>query len=52
VNAIRMIREDELMTKEAMYNWAEDWRPYRSMATMMFWHYYIKKKNIRMPVTL
>jgi DNA-3-methyladenine glycosylase II len=26
---------------------AEAWRPYRSVATMILWNYYIKKRNIR-----
>lgn len=36
----------EQLTKEAMLHEAEAWRPLRSVATMILWHYYIKEKNI------
>jgi DNA-3-methyladenine glycosylase II len=45
VNAIQMIMEKKL-TKEEILNTAESWKPYRSIATMILWHYYIKKKKI------
>jgi DNA-3-methyladenine glycosylase II len=48
VNAIRMIKEDKSLDKEAIIAMAEPWRPHRSIATMLFWHYYIKKKNIKL----
>ena len=32
-------------TKEEMLLLAEKWRPYRSLATHFFWHYYLKKRN-------
>jgi DNA-3-methyladenine glycosylase II len=47
VNAIRMIKEDKSIDKQAILAMAEPWRPYRSIATMLFWHYYIQKKNIK-----
>lgn len=47
VNAIRMIT-GKPMTKEEMILMAEGWKPYRSIATMILWHYYIKKKNIKL----
>lgn len=34
-------------TKETIIDIAENWRPYRSAATMLFWHWYIKKRNIK-----
>jgi DNA-3-methyladenine glycosylase II len=49
VNAIRMIKEKSL-TKEEILKLSSKWKPYRSIATMMFWHYYIKKKNIKLIV--
>ncbi|HZH96513.1 MAG TPA: DNA-3-methyladenine glycosylase 2 family protein, partial [Flavisolibacter sp.] len=48
VNAVRMIKEDKNLTKEAIVQLSLPWKPYRSVATMMFWHYYIKKRNIRL----
>ena len=48
VNAIKMVHELNSITREEMLAMAEPWRPYRSMATMLYWHYYIKKKNIRL----
>lgn len=48
VNAIKMSYGDPGLTKQDMLHLAERWRPYRSIATMMFWHYYIKKKNIKL----
>lgn len=47
VNAIRMITGKPL-TKEEILQLSNKWKPYRSVATMIFWHYYIKKKNIKL----
>lgn len=47
VNAVKMITGQSL-TKEEIIAMAEGWKPYRSIATMIFWHYYIKKKNIKL----
>jgi DNA-3-methyladenine glycosylase II len=47
VNAIKMIIEKPL-TKEEILKLSANWKPYRSVATMIFWHYYIKKKNIKL----
>jgi DNA-3-methyladenine glycosylase II len=46
VNSIKMIKNIELTKNEALIELSEKWKPYRSIATMIFWHYYIKKKNI------
>ena len=35
-------------TKEEIIGIAEKWKPYRSIASMLFWHYYIKSRKIRM----
>lgn len=32
-------------TKEEMVLLAENWKPYTSLATYFFWHYYLKKRN-------
>lgn len=47
VNAIKMVKGIASATKEDLIQMSEPWRPYRSIATMLFWHYYIKKKNIK-----
>ena len=47
VNAVRMVRNKPL-TKEQILKLSNKWKPYRSVATMMIWHYYIKKKNIKL----
>ena len=48
VNAVRMIKVDKSLTKEAILQLSLPWKPYRSVATMIFWHYYIKKRNIKL----
>ena len=35
-------------SKEEIIEIAEGWKPYRSMAAMILWHYYIKSRKIRM----
>jgi DNA-3-methyladenine glycosylase II len=47
VNAIKMVKQLPSATKEDLVTMSEKWKPYRSIATMLFWHYYIKKKNIK-----
>lgn len=34
-------------SKEEMLIIAEPWKPYRTIATMLLWHAYIKKRNIK-----
>ena len=46
VKAIQMV-EQEPVSKEEMRHKGEAWRPLRSIATMIFWHYYINKKKIK-----
>ena len=48
VNAIKMLKQLPTITKEELISLSEQWKPYRSIATMLFWHYYIKKKNIKL----
>ncbi len=48
VNSMRMVKQLPSSTKEELLQIAEPWKPYRSIATMMLWHYYIKKKNIKL----
>jgi len=47
VNAIKMIKQIPDAAREDIIKLSEKWKPYRSIATMIFWHYYIKKKNIK-----
>lgn len=46
VNSIKMVTQLPLETKTDLVDLSAKWQPYRSIATMLFWHYYIKKKNI------
>ena len=43
-----LLPPDASGSKEAMLHTAEAWRPYRSLATMLLWHWYIKTKNIKL----
>lgn len=45
VNAIQMVL-GEKKSKDEIGKLADAWKPYRSVATMLFWHYYIKRKKI------
>jgi DNA-3-methyladenine glycosylase II len=47
VNSIKMVKQLSSITKEELLELSKKWKPYRSIATMLFWHYYIKKKNIK-----
>ena len=47
VNAVRMLVNDKNLAKNKISLIAEDWKPYRTIATMMLWHLYIKKRNIK-----
>lgn len=46
VNAVRMVTGKNL-SKEEISLRGDAWRPYRSIATMILWHYYIKEKKIK-----
>jgi DNA-3-methyladenine glycosylase II len=48
VNALKEVKQLPKETKqEELLILAERWRPYRSVATMLFWHYYIQKRGIK-----
>lgn len=50
VNALKEVKQLPIhTTKEELVSMAETWRPYRSIATMLLWHHYIKKRNIKIP---
>ena len=48
INALKMLMSLDKPTKEEVLTIAEPWKPYRTIATMILWHYYIKKKNIKL----
>lgn len=48
VNALREVKQLSKETKqEELLKLAERWKPHRSIATMLFWHYYIQKRGIK-----
>lgn len=48
LNAIKMVHGLETLSKAEALALAEPYRPNRSIATMLYWHYYIRKKNIKL----
>ncbi len=49
MNAFKEIKQlPKHATKEEIIALAEIWRPHRSLATMLLWHHYIKRRNIRL----
>jgi DNA-3-methyladenine glycosylase II len=46
MNSVRHIKQKPHATKEEILKMAETWRPYRTIAAFLFWHAYIKRKNI------
>src|SRR6187431_3519244 len=49
VNSLKEIKQLHVhTTKEDMLAIAESWRPYRTIASMILWHAYIKKRNIKL----
>lgn len=47
VNSLKEVKKlPPHTTKEKMLRIAEPWRPYRTIAAMILWHAYIKKRNI------
>ncbi|MEJ8817543.1 DNA-3-methyladenine glycosylase family protein [Lacibacter sp. H407] len=48
VNSLKETKQLEPnVSKEEMLAIAEPWRPYRTVAAMMLWHAYIKKRNLK-----
>jgi DNA-3-methyladenine glycosylase II len=48
VNALKIVKGLEAgTTKETLLEIAKPWQPYRSIATMLLWHYYIQKCGIK-----
>ena len=49
VNSLKEIKQlHPHISKEEMLKIAEPWRPYRTIAAMILWHSYIKKRNIKL----
>jgi len=49
VNSLKEIKQlHKHTTKDDMLSIAESWRPYRTIASMILWHAYIKKRNIKL----
>jgi len=49
VNSLKEIKQLHPHTsREDMLSIAESWRPYRTIASMILWHAYIKKRNIKL----
>lgn len=48
VNAFKEIKQlEKVVSKEQIINLSESWKPHRSIATMLLWHYYIQKRGLR-----
>lgn len=49
VNSLKEVKQlHPLISKEEMLEIAAPWRPYRTIAAMILWHAYIKKRNIKL----
>ncbi len=49
VNSLKEVKQlPAAVTKEKMLEIAESWRPYRTIASMILWHAYIKKRGIKL----
>ena len=48
ISALKELKQLNKETKkEEFLKLSEAWKPYRSIATMLLWHYYIQKKGIK-----
>jgi DNA-3-methyladenine glycosylase II len=48
INAFKEIKQlKKPVTKEEIITISEIWKPHRSIATMLLWHYYIQKRGLR-----
>jgi len=51
VSAMKEIKKLAVTTgKEELLKLSEPWKPYRSIASMILWHYYIQKRNLKLPL--
>ena len=47
VNAFKEIKKLNGISREEIIQLSKAWSPHRSIATMLLWHYYIRKKGIK-----
>ena len=48
INSLKHVKQlHATITKKEMLEIAESWRPYRTVASMILWHAYIKRKGIK-----
>lgn len=48
INAFKEIKQlEKQISKEEIILLSESWKPHRSIATILLWHYYIQKRGIR-----
>ncbi|MGZ8523135.1 MAG: DNA-3-methyladenine glycosylase family protein [Chitinophagaceae bacterium] len=48
MNAFKEIKQlEKQVSKEEVIALSQNWKPHRSVATMMLWHYYIQKRGLR-----
>lgn len=48
VNALKEVKQlPKDISREKLLALSKSWKPYRSIATMMLWHYYIQKRGIK-----
>jgi DNA-3-methyladenine glycosylase II len=48
VNALKEVKKLPKETgKEKLLSLSESWRPHRSIATMLLWHYYLQKRGMK-----
>lgn len=48
INAFKEIKQvEKQISKEEIITLSESWKPHRSVATMLLWHYYIQKRGLR-----
>ena len=48
INAFKEIKKLEArISKEEIIALSENWKPHRSIGTMLLWHYYIQKRGLR-----
>lgn len=47
VNALKRLKKlESSVTREEIISISENWKPYRTIATMMLWHYYLSTAKI------
>lgn len=53
VNACKQVKLLPVqVTREAIMQTAAAWKPFRSIAAMLLWHYYIKRRNITISASM